>query len=667
MSSDEIKKNDISKVIDQQENISTLEEKIERNCFYEFLRLIRDNQYDQAYRKLYKVLEIKTPLQYQNEYYFYFLLLRKILGEQEYDFSFLENWSFSPSQMELETDSKGKSLFKFKEALLRSDFQEAFTYIHDYEKQEREENENGSASINTQILIRLTDKVYQNCHFSNEERKVQQAQFNQFSKKVLEKDMEGAYQELYQYVKVRVDNTYDNHIYLYALLLKEILGEQDHDFSFLETGELCYKSTHSSEKAPLHLFEKFEDAVLCSNFQAAYSLIQECEQVEKERKNKTKLYIKLFLRLAYFAYLKEQRDLYPKFIKAFQITELEEETNDGLKINSEKDLLNLIENRKYKETKVLLEQYSKKNVGINDSRIFGKTLYLLSILEKAENNKIKFLPAFPKGSYDDITFSPYRNFFTALNRFDYITAYQYAQKCLKKDIKKGESKTEYSIYSYLLSDLLLYQKIKNSVHNVEITEEDLPKLKELYEEKSKIIMYSKRYTYYVLDLIDMIETIGKQGINPSFCKVETNQTNLISQFEDCMNLGDYSTVFELMNQESWMEETKDSSYKTDMIVIKKLLTMMLRKLIPTKEDSKKQKFLLLEPNSPIVEQLEIIKRYVCAGDFLGAKEQLMKMDATKDPEFSIDMLELLSFALNLKEKSTSFDMEESRKVKEYNL
>ena len=171
----------------------------------------------------------------------------------------------------------------------------------------------------------------------------------------------------------------------------------------------------------------------------------------------------------------------------------------------------------------------------------------------------------------------------------------------------------------------------------------------------------------MLDLIDMIETIGKQGINPSFCKVETNQTNLISQFEDCMNLGDYSTVFELMNQESWMEETKDSSYKTDMIVIKKLLTMMLRKLIPTKEDSKKQKFLLLEPNSPIVEQLEIIKRYVCAGDFLGAKEQLMKMDATKDPEFSIDMLELLSFALNLKEKSTSFDMEESRKVKEYNL
>ena len=621
--------------------------------FNQFYIKIREKNFKEAYQELCKAIDSKG----RNYYGLFFILLKELLNEEDYDFSFLENGVVFMPSFKSDTEYINDLLNKFKDAVLDRDFKSAIIYIQATSNMEKKKN--NFIKPRTEIYRYLIDEICKKKKNAKEKKRKQD--YNQFYIKIREKNFKEAYQELYKAIDPQEKNYYG----LLFTLLKELLNKEDYDFSFLENGVVFMPSFNSE---PLN---KFKEAVLNKDFRSARTYIN--EEIEREietREHKspktlTKIYSYLIDEIIRKQMNHINETYAPSTIPAIDIPKIPEEKSESNGLNFNKlNIQYLISQKRYKEAKEMLE----KNPPVKDQKdnfYFLNILKMLNLLEKLETSAIRFIDPLPSSYYQHNTDEIFPCFFEALEKEDFETAYNYALKCREKEKVIFGKAINFETYLQLLNSILLYKDIKECTHKKEFTRENLADLRNLYQEKISFSTISKQYDIYVLDILGTLEENSSANSNLDFCRVKTKKRNIINQFEDAMNLGDYDTACNIMKSHKWRDETKNFSYKDQIILISKVLVIMNNKQkspVVRVMDEKE-----LEQPSVILEQLQKLKDFIEADDFEGCKQYLNQNPIEINPKFLEEFKIILNGLSNRKKASSESLDENPGKEKKYKL
>lgn len=646
----------VPKVIEKQE----LEEqnnqvRIHRTNFNLFKCSVLEKNYKKAYQYLCDTINTRVNHEYDDHYYLYLRLLKGILGEASYDFSMLENGDIHITTDSYESGSIMETFKNFKHSVLSDNFEQASNYMNEYDTR-RKKSGHMETQISTRLFLILTNEICEKkkVTMANEKKKY----FNQFYIRLREKDFKAAYHELYKVI----DSKVKNHYALFFILLKEILQEEDYDFSFLEDNNsiVLMPIFTPSKEYDYEFLQKFKDAVLSKDFTSARKYIQKEMEIEKEKNKSARIQTEIYSYLINEVVKRKETsrkntDL-DFVIPAFDIQNLAEEKKEPEYKNlSRSNIQDLISKKRYTDAKKLLET----NLPVNDKKdnsYFQDILRMLNVLENLELDKTKIMNPQPSIYYRNREDNPFAYFFEALKKEDFETAYIYALKLKKSN--------DIETYIQLLNSILLYKRIKKYTHKKELTVEDLTVLKELYQEKIKFSTKSRQYDMYVLDVLDTLETVSNSNNKGDFCKVTTDKNNIICQFEDMMNLGDYHTARQIMYSDEWRVETKEFSYKDQIVLINKVLTIMVNLQKGSTTSMKGEK--PLEKTPIILEQLQQLKDFIEKDDFEGCQKYLQENMTEENSEFLNELKEFLN-CLSKLQKISSASSEESQEEKQYKL
>lgn len=646
----------VPKVIEKQE----VEEKnnkikIHRTNFNLFKCSVLEKNYKKAYQYLCDTINTRVNHEYDDHYYLYLRLLKGILGEASYDFSMLENGDMHITTDSYESGSIMETFKNFKHSVLSDDFEQASNYINEYEIR-RKKHGRMETQISTRLFLILTNEICEKkkVTMANEKKKY----FNQFYIRLREKDFKAAYHELYKVI----DSKMKNHYALFFILLKEILQEEDYDCSFLEDNNsiVLMPIFTPSKEYDYEFLQKFKDAVLSKDFASARKYIQKEMEIEKEKNKSARIQTEIYFYLINEVVKKQEAHIKNAnldfVIPAFDIQNLVEEKKEPEYKNlSRSNIQDLISKKRYTEAKKLLET----NLPVNDKKdnsYFQDILRMLNILDNLELDKTKIMNPQPSIYYRNREDNPFAYFFEALKKEDFETAYIYALKLKKSN--------DIETYIQLLNSILLYKRIKKYTHKKELTVEDLTVLKELYQEKIKFSTKSRQYDMYVLDVLDTLETVSNSNNKGDFCKVTTDKNNIICQFEDMMNLGDYHTARQIMYSDEWRVETKEFSYKDQIVLINKVLTIMVNLQKGSTTSMKGEK--PLEKTPIILEQLQQLKDFIEKDDFEGCQKYLQENMTEENSKFLNELKEFLN-CLSKIQKISSVSSEENQEEKQYKL
>lgn len=654
----------VPKVIEKQE----IEEKnnkikIHRTNFNLFKCSVLEKDYKKAYQYLCDTINTRINHEYDDHYYLYLKLLKGILGEVNYDFSMLENGDIYITTDSYESGSTMEIFKNFKHSVLSGDFEKASNYINEYETK-RKKHGHMETQISTRLFLILTNEI---CEKKKENMQKEKKQhFSQFYIKLREKNFKGAYHELYKVI----DFKEKNHYALFFILLKEILQEENYDFSFLENSNniVLMPMFIPNIEYDSDLLQKFKDAVLSKDFTSAKEYIQKEIEIEKRKNKSIRMQTEIYFYLINEVVKKQSiciKNTDSAFvIPAFDIQNPEEEKPKLEYQNlNRSNIQDLISKKRYTEAKALIQ----KNLPVNDKKdalYFQNILRMLNVLENLELGKVRrLIDTQPSICYRNSEDNPFAYFFEALNKEDFETAYTYALKCSKIQTEESKKTNNFETYVQLLNSILLYQRIKKYTHKKELTIEDLIALKELYQEKIKFSTKSKQYDMYVLDILNTLEEISNSNNKGNFCKVKTNRNNIIRQFEDMMNLGDYNTARQIMYSNEWREETKEFSYKDQIVLINKVLKIIAKLQQGPITSMKSEK--PLEESPIILEQLQQLKDFIEKDDFEECKKYLQENMTEGNSSFLDELKELLNCLSKL--QKISAPSEESQEEKQYKL
>ena len=636
--------------------------KEQQASFNRFYIKLREKNFEDAYRELYNTTK-KT-----NYYGLYFILLKEILGD-DYDFSFLEN-GMTKMPIFIHKYVNYPLLRDFKEAILNRDFISAKEYIEKALNIEKTQNKTVQMSteiysyLMNELLRRQKDKMcatHETLNIKIQEdtkKQEQRIHFTRFYINLREKNFEGAYQELCKIIKDT------NHYALYFILLKEILGEENYDFSFLENAKVQMPSFQN--QIGCEFLDKFKEAVLNRDFVNAKVYIKKAMEIEKNQNKSIRMRTEIYNNLIEEV-LRKQKDKKDEIdiideIPTIKIQKEQDETLESeskLKLNRI-NIRYLISNKKYKQAKILLE----KELPVKDAKdnnYFQNILKLLNILEEMETGTIKFIEPISNSPYQNDITDSFSHFFEALERKDFKTAYSDALICEQKERVRFGAPINFENYINLLNSILIYKNIKEWTYNKQFI--DFKNLRELYQEKIQFSTISKEYDMYVLDVLDLLESITDSYSIPSFCPVKTERRNIINQWEDAMNIGDYPTALQIMHNKEWKYEIEEFPYKDQIVLIYKVLTTIRNKI----ENDSKWRITEnnLEPSPTILEHTDRLKALIQREEFEECKQFLNEIASELNEGFVKELQLGINFLSNAQKQNQNAD--ENKEAMQYKI
>lgn len=385
-----------------------------------------------------------------------------------------------------------------------------------------------------------------------EEKKNQQTYFNQFTRKIIdEADYKGAYKALCKNMEVRTNHNYDNHLFLQFSLLKQILKEENLDFSFLEDGSILVTNEEYEKGSIYESFVKFKYATLAGDFKEAKEQIIDYESKEKRKRNSTRISTKLFVRLASAA----EMSLYKQQKKEIVLNQEKEMASKKYRENYD-NFLSSFEDKDYEKALEYVIEASKYANEYSFTKI-NTIKVLLQDLIKVQNKK--GIQVLGEVSYDDLGNDYKRILYRAIFKKDYNTAYKNIGKCIYFD----EKNNAFKIYHTLLSEIIKeMKKAKSTVvqkKKIEeaITEEELLRLLENREYvrarkvlENKLVNETKendsRMNHYVLELLKELERLqsGKAKLEERVPYQENEDGTIFDNFFRSIASKDYMKAHE---------------------------------------------------------------------------------------------------------------------------
>lgn len=169
--------------------------------------------------------------------------------------------------------------------------------------------------------------------------------FKEFVNAVFNNRYEEAYDYLLENYQNQTTHDYDHHLKLYFILLKEILGDRK-DFSFLD--DMLTFSNTSTNGSYYKYFNDFSNALLASDFDAAFTSIRLFKAAEKERKGEAAISTKLFLHLTYnIVNSKRNQEKNEEYSPKQQVSNMSEAQKNNLYKKYYRSMMNNIEKGNY--------------------------------------------------------------------------------------------------------------------------------------------------------------------------------------------------------------------------------------------------------------------------------------------------------------------------------
>lgn len=387
-----------------------------------------------------------------------------------------------------------------------------------------------------------------------EEKKKQQTYFNEFTRKIIdEADYKGAYEALRRNMKARVNHNYDNHLFLQFSLLKQILKEENLDFSFLEDGSILITSEEYEQGSMYEPFAKFKYAVLAGDFKEANKQITDYELKEKRKRDNSRISTKLFVRLASAA----EKSLNEQQKKAAILSrENDKELASKKYRENYSNFLSSLEDKDYEKALEYVIEASKYANEYSCTKI-NAIKELLQDLTKLQNKET--IQMIGEVSYDDLENDYKRILYRAIFKKDYNTAYKNIGKCIDFDKKNNAFKIYHTLLSEIIKEM---KKAKSTVvqkKKIEeaITEEELLRLLENREYvrarkvlENKLVNETKendsRMNRYVLELLKELERLqsGKAKLEERVPYQEDEDSTIFDNFFRSITSKDYIKAHE---------------------------------------------------------------------------------------------------------------------------
>ncbi len=597
--------------------------RIQRRKIFSYFKKFTDNvfhcQYEEAYKDLVAVINLQLDHQYDNHMRVYGLLLKRLLKDESYDFSFIDDlWEFSEIDYE---ESDYTYFIKFRKAVMESKFEDAFQYLSTYRKLEGKQ---GQVRISTKIFDHLLSNII---YPENNKQKVQrQKSHNSYMdwKKYNLNIKNNQYEEAIQNLKNIMEYSSDTDIPKWIDLLnicihmekeQSIIVERDENYDNLDRLQKLYKSLENEDYIMSWRF-----VLLCiqqnptsKNLLNYRNILQKIMQINTKNKKQ-----------------KEEQEKIKKQEK--KVEGIQEVTVDNIK--------DLIYDREYEKVQELLEKYLQNN----DNRTYTYVLKLIKRLDQIHH--LKMPPEVSKIQYTTSEVDIFKHFFEALKFEDYEEAYEYAFQCEVRNKITRPDDIEFTLYRLILQDIIeaieiaekqleakkqlqiLNEKLNYIIYETNITEQ-LENLKELLQEKAEwntseqVIMYET----YALDILDTIEIAKENRLDESYFETYDSQSNQLStKFLKAIQNGDYVTAYQIITNENWIDQTKTIENKKYFVLYKKLLSLLNNEL------NRKEKVIFEEKHEEsnhIVDVLEEIwqltKKYQYKEAYVVSQENALEM------------------------------------------
>ncbi len=613
---------DMGKLLRSERGKYTVIKTRDRNLIFDrFVSAVFKSDFEEAYHKLIMNVSLQVDHAYDNHLYIYALLLKEILKDKDYDFSFMDDlWQYSGvSSFDL-----GNHIYlkKFEEAVMASKFNDALSYISTYKKLGI--SNSGKNYISTNVFQHLVSAaIYQK---RNEQKKLQeqliksknsQMYWRKYRFHLKNNDYKETIEDL-KNIKLYEDNS---NIPKWIDLLNICIHMEE---------ELTIILDQNEDYGNLDDLQKLSKSIENKDYIMAWKFVLICIQ-KNPNSNDLKKYRDL---------LQKIMQLNTKNIKQKEQEEPMEELNISQEITVD-SLADFIYNKEYGKVREFLENYPQNMV---DNRTYAYILKLIKGLSQI--HQLKLPSEMSEIQYTTSESDIFKHFFEALRFQDYNEAYQYAVLCEERNLIARPNDVEFTLYRFILEDIIeaieiaekqleakkqlqiLNEKLNYIVYETNITEQ-LENLKELLQEKAEwntseqVIMYET----YALDILDTIEIAKENRLDESYFETYDSQSNQLStKFLKAIQNGDYVTAYQIITNKNWIDQTKTIENKKYFVLYKKLLSLLNNEL------NRKEKVIFEEKHEEsnhIVDVLEEIwqltKKYQYKEAYVVSQENALEM------------------------------------------
>lgn len=517
--------------------------------FFKFANHIKKDHFEEAYHCLIVLLKEPEAHNYYNHYIIYILLLEEIL---EIDESIIKSDDYSLEVSEVLNNSYYRYFIKFREEVKNKKFEEALDAIKQFGIEEKKK-----AGINNISTIMFSKLTYIVADRYIKKKSVQQKLcmifLDKFKNEYLNKNYEVALSFLKDALS-HASSSEENIINKLIQLLNLRINIKNSKFLLCKK-DLDYKCCGNSFK------NMFDYALANEDYLGAYDYLKEWLLSEPNNK---------LLRLYKDILQKSLEDI----IKNDTYFE-SEQINGEDQVELTDDLINnLVSKREYKKLKNIFESTSKDKWGNNYATIY----YIIIDMERLFNKKELYVTEFD--SYDKLQ-SDVKRFFKARNCKDYKKAYSYLKKCTESDIYFFET------FYCLVEDIVWLEEcnqlqtqidsciFQNQLLELESLEGLLCKKKQISEKSEGFI--DSRYDDYALQLIETVKLAEEKNIDVSYFETfDYYEDDIVSNFFQALQAGDYISAAEFIFDDTWNDKTKCFPNKKYLILYKKLLSRLVK-------------------------------------------------------------------------------------------
>ncbi len=373
--------------------------------------------------------------------------------------------------------------------------------------------------------------------------------FTEFCDNVFKNKFDEAYYNLIRNVNLQVDHMYDSHLYIYGILLKEILKDKNYDFAFID--DLWYFSKISQiGEGDYIYYEKFEEAVMQFKFNEALSYINTYKKLQTS-KHVNKISTKLFSHLI-SAVVYQKRN--------------EQKLQQQIIESKERQMIwrKFYNNIKYNNYKEAIEDLNTIMTFGNNVNIPKWISILNTCIDMEENHKIIAEKKEDYSNLDDL-----QKLYQAIEKEDYLAAWRFCLICIQQNPISNNLKK----YRDLLQKVILLntkiikekeeqekEKIKEQEQKIKLEKKKKAKISDIqeliynreYEKVQEFLedhfqdMPDSRMYAYILKLIKELNQIQNLRLprRNSAYQYTTAQSDIFKHFFEALRLHDYEEAYQ---------------------------------------------------------------------------------------------------------------------------
>ncbi len=583
--------------------------KKEYSIFNLFVKSVKENDFENAYKYLYKLTNTNINNDYDNHNRIYFLLLKELLGNN-YDFSFIDNFNeFSYKSTDM-NNPYFSSFIKFRYSVMMKKYDSALKYIYNFKQEEKKRYTKNN--ISTILFYILTKNVVSKIH--NKDREIKNEEFtkgtpvqkNSFKFNYIDFILyylkNDNYTEVLDCLNKMKKNSDDNNLVVNLDNLVDTYLKLQNKNYILEEKNIEYEETDYNK-----IFEK---SLLEKDYMTAYKNIGKLIYFDKQNK-----ILIIYKNILEKIIEKNKENITLKEQNKINIDN-KEKFNLGIlkKLLSEENYDEIIHLLKYSDNDRLNNIVSKL---INKLSLYTKPNFIYK--DKEQKPIIE-------NDY------PLENFFEAISNKNYQEAYKLTFSCIETLKKENKDIEEMQIYQLILEKLInVINKIKaeapyktrlkeinDIIFNPQVR--NILKLKDLLNEKDELeekLDFDDETTLYneiALQIIDVINEASKNSsiTSQSFSNFENNNENLKEKLIETLKNGDYISAIKIYKKKDFYQQIKYDKDKNYLLLYRELLNILNSKLEKNElfENSVNSKLPQVINNNKTIDYLSIVKKLI---------------------------------------------------------